>query len=144
MERAMLKGSLIFSTGHSQSEVTTQGGCQGNNYPKYLDLISLLPLLPHQGHPLDEHHQKSEGKEPKINIREKGGEYICRGKLTISGTQCLTEGLSKQVETSNKINANNNCQLVNKFWFDTSSFKRIRKRIKINYLHSMYLHFMYI
>lgn len=109
MERAMLKGSLIFSTGHSQSEVTTQGGCQGNNYPKYLDLISLLPLLPHQGHPLDEHHQKSEGKEPKINIREKGGEYICRGKLTISGTQCLTEGLSKQVETSNKINANNNC-----------------------------------
>lgn len=39
MERAMLKGSLIFSTGHSQSEVTTQGECQGNNYPKYLDLI---------------------------------------------------------------------------------------------------------
>ena len=108
MERAILKGSLIFSTGHSQSEVTPQEGCQGNNYSNYLDVTFPISSAIPTGPLIGWTHHKTEGKEPKASIREKGGEYICRGKLTLSGTQCLTEGLSKQVETSSKINAKNN------------------------------------
>ena len=46
---------------------------------------------------------QNRGQGAQSKYQGKGVEYICRGKLTLSGTQCL-----KQVETSSKINAKNN------------------------------------
>lgn len=107
LERPILRGSLIFGTGHSQPEVTPQGGCHGNKYSKIC-----WPHFPHflfcpnrATHWVCRDHQKSESKQPKANVRDKGGEKIYRGQMDDISTWCLNEGLSKQVEKSNKMNA---------------------------------------